>query len=158
MFVPFDDPFSTQGSYNLPDLEWDPLSAPVPGATPYATVHSHPNNPGDVLYRTDSDSTFLADGSLVPYSRWPGDSLDNGNPRPLDHKVAENPYNAGSEADQRNVVRRNLPTFIVTTDSVGYVFRLNVPPPSGASTSTPFRKNGGTTDERKCTWVKKYQS
>ena len=158
MFVPWDDPFSTQGSYNLPDSEWDPTSAPVPGATPYAAVHSHPNNPGNVLYTSDKDSTYLVDGSHVPYSRWPGDTLDNGNPRPVAHKAFENPYNAGSDADQRNVVRRNLPTFIVSTDSVGYVFRLNVPPPSGASTSTPFRKNGGTTAERKCAWPKKYQS
>jgi hypothetical protein len=157
MFVPFDDPDSGQGSYHLPDLEWDPSNAPVPGATPYAIVHSHPNNPGDDLYTRDNDYDVAADGSIFPYSRWPGDTLDDGHLRPVATKAQEDPYNAGSDADRRNVVRRNLPDFIVTTDSVGYVFRLNVPPPGGASTSTPFRKNAGTPAERKCAWPKKYR-
>jgi hypothetical protein len=158
-FVPWDDVFSTQGSYHLPSLEWDETAAPVPGATPYATVHSHPNNPGDTLYTgRDNDLTILEDGTIAPYSRWPGDTLDNGNLRPFAHKGAEDPFRAGSEEDWRRVVERNLPTFIVTTDSVGQVFRLNVPPVWENRASTPFRKNGGTPNERKCTWVKKYQS
>jgi len=49
-FVPYEDPNSRQASYRLPDSQWEVSAAPVAGALPYATVHDHPNTPGDNVY------------------------------------------------------------------------------------------------------------
>jgi len=155
-FVPYEDPTSNQSTYHLPDSQWGASAAPVPGAIPYATVHDHPSNANDVLYGLQG-LTRLPDSTDVPYSRWPGDTLPDGNPRPVNHAGPDDPLRAGSDFDWRLVERRRLPEFVVGTDSVGFVFRMNVPAQPGVRTSVAFRKNGGTTNERKCAWVRKYQ-
>ncbi len=153
VFVPYEDPLATQGSYHLPDSELDLARAPVPGATPYATVHSHPNNPDDDVY----GATYrMADGALARFARFPGDSLPDGSLRRVPTKAKDNPTHAGSSADWKSVRRRgNLPDIIVAKE--GFVFRLNVPGPTGPEVSWPYRTKGGTAAERKCAWVKKYK-
>jgi hypothetical protein len=153
-FVPYEDPNSRQASYHLPDSQWEASAAPVPGALPYATVHDHPNNPGDNVYGV---GRVLPDGSQAPYARWPGDTTADGHQREVPTKVAENPYKAGSGADWEQVFRRQIPELVVGTDSVGYIFRLNVPLQPGPRESSPFRHTGGTANEKKCAWVKKYR-
>jgi hypothetical protein len=154
MFVPYEDPNSNQATYHRPDSLWSPSAAPVPGALPYATVHDHPNTPGDVIYGAGG-TTVLPDGTIVPFAQYPGDTVPQGWMKPVTHKVPDDTLRAGSGADWRNVIRVGLPDYIVGT--VGFVHRLDPPPPNLDPLSVPTRYSGGSAAQRKCSWVKKYR-
>jgi hypothetical protein len=152
VFVPYEDPDATQGSYHLPSSQWDLSAAPVPGALWYALVHDHPNNPGDNVYGVKKK---FADGTISKYAQYPGDTLPNGQFKEIPTKAPEDSLKAGSPQDWQFVLSTGIPTFIVA--KVGFVYG-NVPPPQNQDFLTvPTRYSGGSASQRKCSWVKKYQ-
>jgi hypothetical protein len=152
-FIPYNDPGSTACQSNLPDSEFDLSHAPVPGATPYAGVHAHPNYPLRRMYGCDST---VVKGVTVPAALFPGDMDSNGNLRPFPRAGWEDSTVAGSDADWRWVKRTGRKMFIIT--AWGFVFRLD--PPPGADLRGPhltWRATNLAAGYGKCAWAKKYQ-
>jgi hypothetical protein len=154
VFVPYEDPNSTQGSYHLPDSLSSLSAAPVPGAMPYATVHTHPNAPNENVYGVPGTAT-LGNGTVVPWAQYPGDTLADGSQKPVPVKAKEDTLRAGSGADWGEVIRLGYSDFVVGTE--GMVHRLDPPPPNLGALSVPTRYSGGTANQQKCSWVKKYK-
>lgn len=151
-FVPFDDPNSTSCRSSLPDSIFNNSHAPVPGATPYAGVHVHSNSPLlDHMYGCDS---VVVKGVKVPGAQFPGDTTNQGTPKPYARADLENEAKAGSDADWKWVRDHGKLMFIITKG--GYVFRLD-PPPFGQERG-PFKT--WTAINRlpnRCAWLSKYR-
>jgi len=146
-FVPFLDPKSTACMNNLPLTEFDLSRAPVPGATPYAGYHSHPSMVGDTVYGCP-DSTKVR-------GVWQKSAQSPYDPAPwLAVKLASGPSNP----DVDYIEQSHKPEFIM--EKGGLVWRADPPIEQGASPHlTVFRANQAkTSNQRKCTWVKKYRA
>lgn len=121
-------------------------SPPVPGATLFATGHSHPGHPGERLYCGD---TVTFKGRRVPSAATPNDTLT------LPSRLYPGDSADADRADRNRANSNRGPEYVIAG---GVVMRISpAPGPTYPNLQTFYRVSGGSATERKCAWVKKLQ-